>query len=164
MRHPIRVSCLAVLAFGIFSATALTQETHRHRPPAFPTFHSLEAVEIDAAQRLSSRAAFLKAQGPAGSNLVTYEGNVVNVFLSGSFGAVLMDANEFRFECDSAAYTLGCAYVTHGDHLLIYGHLRTYLSCRHDATDDEVVVNLVYRWTTTQCGDLTCTHWTLLSQ
>jgi hypothetical protein len=151
-----------VLVFGFLLSRpgAAQQQAPRHRP----VFASREAVEMDAARRLSRQPSYLKAQGPTSSNTVTYEGNVAQNFLSGTYGAVLVDLGLFRFECDNGAYTLGCAYVSPGDHVLIYGHLRTYLSCRHDATDDEVVVNLIYKRVTVPCGDLICTTWTLLTQ
>lgn len=126
-----------------------------------PIFHNRADVAADAAWRLGDLD---KAVAPSGSNSVTYEGSVALTFLSGSVGAVLMDSSEIRFECDAQAYPLGCAYTSNGNHLIIYGHLRSYLSTRHDFTDDEVVVNLIYRRTYHACGDLTCEIWTLLTQ
>jgi|GEM_PF-6619389 len=127
---------------------------------ARPRFMSRADVVADAQRRLDE-----KATPPSGSNSVTYEGNVTLTLLSGSFGAVLMDVAEIRFECGDSSSQLGCAYTAAGDHLLIYGHLRSYLSCRHDGTDNEVVVNLIYKRTTRQCGDLgVCSTWVLLTQ
>lgn len=132
-----------------------------HRPRIF--FSSAEVAE-DAAVRLARPVG--KATPPSGSNTVTYEGNAAQAQTSSNgYGLVYMDANfHYRFECDYNAVSLGCAAVNSGDHLIIYGHLRTYFSCRHDDVDDEVVVNLIYRRSYHQCGDTTCEVWTLLTQ
>lgn len=146
---------LVMLALCLSFVAASSAEAKR------PTFHSRADVAADAAWRLGGED---KAAAPAGSNTLTYEGNVSLNLLSGSFSALEMDVAEIRFECDNNAVSLGCAAVNRNDHLIIYGHLRTYLSCRHDATDDEAAVNLIYRRTYHACGDLTCEIWTLLSQ
>jgi hypothetical protein len=145
----------AILLLGLILVTA-------NGAFARPRFMSRGDAVADAQRRLGLDG---KATPPSGSNTVTYEGNVTLTLVSGNFGAVLMDAAEIRFECDSQAYQLGCAYTATRDHLLVYGHLRSYLSCRHDGTDNEVVVNLIYKRTTHQCGDLgTCQTWVLLTQ
>lgn len=143
----------------VIEENALAVAQHRDRHPVL--FHSRADVAADAAWRLGSLD---KAPAPSGSNTITYEGTDALTYLSGAWGAILMDAAEIRFECDSQAVALGCAATHAGDHLLIYAHLRSYLSCRHDGSDDEAVVNLVYKRLTRTCGDLTCTTWQLLTQ
>jgi hypothetical protein len=143
---------LAALLLAALASAAYGQEQ--------PTFRTRWEAKADAVARLAR--ATRKASAPSSSNSITYEGTAAISYASGTFSAVLMDNDEVRFVC--ATLGAGCSSTASADHLLIYAHLTTYLSCRHDGTDDEAVVNLIYRRTTRPCGDLTCTVWTLLSQ
>lgn len=115
-----------------------------------PIFPDRAAVYYDIAVRLDGyvNSVFDKATPPPTSNRVFVEGDVSFVFNSGNFGAFGITTTQLvegRMDCGNQSAQLGCSRVNNLDHLIVYAHLESYLSCRFDGTDIAVIVNLIYK-------------------
>ena len=103
---------------------------------------------------------------PQPYNQVRVEGIVTGKYSSvpNNFGAVEIrsyDNRGVRIECpDGTSTSLGCAALSLGDQILVYGHMQNRSpsgTCGYDGFESFVVVNLIYRF------NPATGYWTLLT-